>query len=116
MAIGPALLFGWWTPFAFWIVPQLMGQVVLRLYLLTEHTGCAESPNGLINTRTTLTNATTRLVMWNMSYHAEHHLYPSIPFHRLPAAHAAIRERLAVVQDGYARWHAGYLRGILQKP
>ena len=114
VATGSGLLFGWWTPLVFWLVPQAVGQIFLRLYLLTEHTECAETANGLVNTRTTLTNAAVRRVMWNMSYHAEHHLYPSIPFHRLPAAHAAVRQRLGVVQRGYARWHAGYLRRILR--
>ena len=42
--------------------------------------------NGLTNTRTTLTNGLMRLLMWNMPFHTEHHLYPSIPFHRLPDA------------------------------
>lgn len=116
LAIASALLFGWWAPLAFWIVPQAIGQVFLRLYLLTEHTGCEETPNGLVNTRTTLTNGAMRLAMWNMSYHAEHHLYPSIPFHGLPEAHAAVRGRLGVIQDGYARWHAAYLAGILRRP
>ena len=116
LALASALLFGWWVPLVFWIVPQAIGQVFLRLYLLTEHTGCEETPNGLVNTRTTLTNGMLRLAMWNMSYHAEHHLYPSIPFHRLPAAHAAVRGRLGVIQDGYARWHAAYLGDILRRP
>lgn len=114
-ALGSAMLFGWWVPIVFWILPQLIGQVFLRLYLLTEHTGCEEVANGLVNTRTTLTNGATRLLMWNMSYHTEHHLYPSIPFHRLPAAHQAVRSRLTMVQDGYTRWHVGYLRGILRR-
>ncbi len=105
-------LVGWWTPFAFWIIPQLLGQPLLRLYLLTEHTGCTLDANGLTNTRTTLTTAAIRAIMWNMSYHAEHHLYPSIPFHRLPAAHEALRTRLGVVQRGYARWHVGFVRSL----
>lgn len=115
LALGSALLWGWWVPLVFWVAPQVIGQVFLRLYLLTEHTGCEETPNGLRNTRTTLTNAAMRLLMWNMSYHTEHHLYPSIPFHRLPAAHQAVRERLSVVQPGYARWHLGFIRHILAR-
>ena len=111
-AAGSAWLFGPWTPVLFWLGPQMLGQPFLRLYLLTEHTLCTEDDNGLTNTRTTLTNGLVRLVMWNMSYHAEHHLYPSIPFHRLPDAHLAIRNRLAVVQNGYRRWHAGYIRHL----
>ncbi len=111
VALSVALV-GWWAPLVFWLGPQLLGQPFLRLYLLTEHTLCTMDGNGLTNTRTTLTNALVRAVMWNMSYHTEHHLYPSIPFHRLPAAHIAIRDRLGVVQDGYARWHANFVRSI----
>jgi fatty acid desaturase len=114
VALVSAALFGWWVPIVYWIVPQLLGQVFLRLYLLTEHTGCEMTPNVLVNTRTTLTKAAVRRLMWNMSFHAEHHLYPSIPFHRLPDAHKAVRERLEVVQPGYVRWHTDYLKAILR--
>ena len=112
LSVASMVLVGWWAPFVFWIVPQLLGQPLLRLYLLTEHTGCTLDANGLTNTRTTLTNAALRAIMWNMSFHAEHHLYPSIPFHRLPSAHAALRDRLGVVQRGYTRWHIGFIRSL----
>lgn len=105
-------LVGLWAPLVFWIGPQMLGQPLLRLYLLTEHTDCTMDANGLTNTRTTLTNRLVHLVMWNMSYHAEHHLYPSIPFHRLADAHAVMRSRLGVIQHGYARWHAGFVRSL----
>ena len=111
-AILSAAVWGPWTPLAFWIVPQLLAQPLLRAYLLTEHTLCPHEPNGLVNTRTTLTNAALRFLMWNMPFHAEHHMYPSIPFHRLPAAHAALRGRLQVVQRGYARWQLGFMRTL----
>jgi len=54
--------------------------------------------------------------MWNMPFHAEHHLYPSIPFHRLADAHAMLRERLGVVQPGgYVRWNLGLLRAAMAR-
>ncbi len=112
LSVLSMVLIGWWAPLVFWIGPQLLAQPLLRLYLLTEHTGCTLDANGLTNTRTTLTAAPVRAIMWNMSFHAEHHLYPSIPFHRLPAAHAALRERLGVVQRGYTRWHRGFVRSL----
>ena len=111
-AIGSAMLFGWATPLLYWIGPQLLGQPPLRAYLLAEHTGCSLDRNGLTNTRTTLTWAPVRLLMWNMPYHAEHHLFPSIPFHRLADAHAMIRTRLGFVQDGYVRWNVGFVRSL----
>jgi fatty acid desaturase len=114
IAIGSGLAFGWHIPLVLWIGPQLLAQPFLRLYLLTEHTGCTEDANGLTNTRTTLTNPAVRLLMWNMGFHAEHHLFPSIPFHRLADAHRTLRDRLTVIQPGYARWHVQYLKGFLK--
>src|SRR4029077_20245710 len=99
-AVFSGLLFGWAAPFLYWIGPQLFGQPPLRAYLLAEHTGCTHDRDGLTNTRTTLTARPIRLLMWNMPYHAEHHMYPSIPFHRLPEAHGVMRERLGFVQRG----------------
>lgn len=103
---------GWQALLLFWVLPQLIGQAALRLYLFTEHTGCSEDRNGLTNTRTMLTTRAMRLLMWNMPFHAEHHLYPFIPFHRLGEAHAVLRDRLAHVHPGYASWHAGHLKGM----
>lgn len=107
--------FGWATPLLYWIVPQLIGQPPLRAYLLAEHTGCTEDRNGLTNTRTTLTSAPVRLLMWDMPYHAEHHLFPSIPFHRLADAHGLIRDRLGYLQPGYARWNFGFVRSLVRR-
>jgi fatty acid desaturase len=99
----------------YWIGPQLLGQPLLRAYLLAEHTGCSMDRNGLTNTRTTLTWAPVRLLMWNMPFHAEHHLYPSIPFFRLPAAHALIGARLARLQPGYVPWNLAFVRSLAPK-
>lgn len=115
LAIGSGAAFGRWVPLVFWIGPQLLAQPFLRLYLLTEHTGCTEDANGLTNTRTTLTNPVVRVLMWNMGFHAEHHLFPSIPFHRLADAHARLRDRLQVIQPGYAPWHRRYLKGFFAR-
>jgi len=112
-AVGSALLYGWATPLLFWIGPQLLGQPPLRAYLLAEHTGCTHDRDGLTNTRTTLTVWPIRMLMWNMPYHAEHHMYPSIPFHRLPDAHMAIQARLGFVQRGYTRWNFDFVRGLM---
>jgi fatty acid desaturase len=109
------LLVGWATPLLYWIGPQLLGQPPLRAYLLAEHTGCTEDRNGLTNTRTTLTSAPVRLLMWHMPYHAEHHLFPSIPFHRLADAHGLIRDRLGHIQPGYMRWNLAYVRSLARR-
>jgi fatty acid desaturase len=107
-----AVAFGWQALFLFWILPQIVGQALLRFYLFTEHTGCSMDRNGLTNTRTVLTTRALRLLMWNMPFHAEHHLYPFVPFHRLRDAHAELRGRLGHLQPGYARWHVDFFRSL----
>ena len=111
-AVVSGIMLGWATPLLFWIIPQLVGQPFLRAYLITEHTGCSLDRNGLTNTRTTRTNRLIRWLMWDMPFHAEHHLYPSIPFHRLADAHQRIAARLGHLQNGYARWNVDFLRSL----
>lgn len=96
LAAGSALLL--W----YWVIPALLGQPFLRLYLLAEHSACPRSADMLENSRTTYTNALVRFLAWNMPYHAEHHAWPSIPFHALPQANALIRDRLRTTAQGYA--------------
>jgi fatty acid desaturase len=96
----------------YWLLPALLAQPLLRAILIVEHTGCSEDANGLTNTRTTLTTAPVRALMWNMPFHAEHHLYPSIPFHQLPTAHERIRESLANIAPSYVAANRSVIRSI----
>ena len=89
----------------YWLLPLALALPLLRLYLLTEHTGCTEDDDGLTNTRTTISVWPVRFLMWNLPYHAEHHLFPSIPFHRLPATHRRLRSHLRFVATGYVSAH-----------
>jgi len=96
----------------YWLLPLALGLPFLRLYLLSEHTGCTEDDDGLTNTRTTVSVWPVRFLMWNLPYHAEHHLYPSIPFHRLPATHGWLRRHLAMVAPGYVAVQRGLYAGL----
>ncbi len=92
-----------WLLVQVWIVPALVGQPLLRGYLLAEHTGCPTVPDMTANTRTTLTNPLVRFLAWNMPFHTEHHAHPQVPFHQLPALHRAMAGDLQVVGRGYVR-------------
>lgn len=100
-----ALALGSWAPVLFWLGPVLLGQPLLRLVLLAEHTGCPRVAAMLENSRTTRSTAWVRRLTWNMPYHAEHHTHPAIPFHALPAAHRLLRDRIRVQAPGYGAVH-----------
>lgn len=85
----------------YWLLPLAVGQPFLRFILLAEHTGCPNNDNLLENTRTTLTLFPLRFLMWNMPFHAEHHLYTSIPFHALPKAHKTLAPHWQQLESGY---------------
>lgn len=98
--------------FWYWLLPLAMGQPLLRFVLLAEHSGCAFCADGLRNTRTTHTLPPLRWLMWNMAFHAEHHLYPSLPFHALAEAHTALATRLLVQAPGYLAVHRAFLADL----
>ena len=104
------------TPLLFWIwlLPSLLGQPFLRLYLLAEHGRCAFVANMFENTRTTYTNRIIRFLAWNMPYHVEHHTLPQVPFHRLPDLHVHMQGRHKVTSDGYLRFTGEYLNTLKQ--
>ena len=91
-----------------WLVPYLLGTPFLRAYLLAEHTECSHVPSMLENTRTTLTNRVVRFIAWNMPYHAEHHAYPSVPFHKLPEFHQHTQAHIKHLDDGYLRFNRDF--------
>lgn len=95
-----------------WVVPMLLGQPFLRLYLLAEHGRCAFVSNMFENTRTTFGGWLIRKLAWNMPFHAEHHAFPTAPFHKLPALHRLAKPHLVETEPSYAAFHGKYLRAI----
>ena len=102
---SPALLWAW-------VLPLLLGQPFLRAYLLAEHARCPHVANMLENTRTTFTTALVRLIAWNMPFHAEHHAYPAVPFHKLPRFHAFVAAHLRTTERGYVRFNRKFAGGL----
>ena len=107
-----SLIGGHGALFWYWLLPLAVGQPFLRFVLLAEHSGCSFCNDGTRNTRTTLTTWPVRWLMWNMPFHAEHHLYASIPFHALPAAHAQLAPRLQHLDRGYLALHRQLLANL----
>ena len=99
------------SPLVFWVwlLPILLGQPALRLYLLAEHGDCPRVADMFANTRTTFTTALVRFLAWNMPYHVEHHVFPAVPFDKLPVLHALIRDHLQVTAPGYVAFSRAYL-------
>ena len=112
LALLVAIVAGFTAPLYFFFLPTLLAMPFMRAYLITEHTLCSRDQNFLTNTRTTLASFPVRLLMWNMPFHAEHHLFPSVPFHRLPALHEKIGGRFTHVAPSYLATNIAIVRAL----
>ena len=96
------------VPLVYWIIPMALSAGSLRLYLLAEHTLLSYGPDMLDNTRTMKTNRAMRWLAWQMPYHTEHHVFPSVPFHNLHVAYDRINPRHGHVIPGYMAFTREY--------
>jgi fatty acid desaturase len=79
----PAMLLG---------LPTFYGGFMVTFFGLTQHAGLAEDVlDHRLNSRTVYMNPIFRFLYWNMNYHVEHHMFPTVPYHALPKLHAAIK-------------------------
>ena len=73
-------------------LPSFYGAWLLVIFGLTQHAGLAENVlDHRLNCRTVYLNPIFRFVYWNMNYHLEHHMFPMVPYHALPALHEEMK-------------------------
>jgi fatty acid desaturase len=76
-------------------LPSMYGGWLSYYLAVTQHTGLEENVlDHRLNTRTIYVNPILGFLYWNMNYHVEHHMFPMVPYHSLPALHRAIRHDL----------------------
>lgn len=76
-------------------LPRLYGAWHHVLTGLLQHAGLADNvTDHRLNTRTVYLNPVSQFIYWNMNYHVEHHMFPMVPYHKLPALHAKIKHDL----------------------
>ncbi len=87
--IGWALACRSILPLMFVGLSSFFGAWHMHLVGLTQHAGLAEDVlDHRLNCRTVYMNPISRFLYWNMNYHLEHHMFPMVPYHALPALHA----------------------------
>jgi fatty acid desaturase len=97
-AVAAAVSTGSLLPLMFIGGPRIYGTFMHIVYGLTQHAGMGENVlDHRLNTRTVKMCRINRFLYWNMNYHVEHHMFPMIPYHRLPELHEEIKNDLAPV-------------------
>lgn len=88
-----------------WIVPWLAIAEPLHFMVeVPEHIGCDRRDRSILrNTRSYTTNPFWAYLTNFNNFHIEHHLFPTVPAHRLSALHARTRHARGHCTDGYWR-------------
>src|SRR6185369_13655107 len=98
VTIGLAIGFGTWLPVVLIGGPAFYGRYMLQVYGFTQHAGMGENVlDHRLNTRTVKMCVVNRFLYWNMNYHVEHHMFPMVPYYRLPELHEEIKPDCAPV-------------------
>ncbi|MGH3286322.1 MAG: fatty acid desaturase, partial [Streptosporangiaceae bacterium] len=96
VTIGLAIGFRSWLPVLLIGGPRLYGALLLYFYSFTQHAGMGENVlDYRLNTRTVTMCRLNRFLYWNMNYHVEHHMFPMVPYYRLPELHEEVKGDLA---------------------
>ena len=79
-----------WVPLLLIGLPRLYGCWHMVLCGWLQHGGLADNVlDHRLNCRTVCMNPVSRFLYWNMNYHVEHHMFPLVPYYRLPELHEA---------------------------
>ena len=93
--IALALVSGSWLPLMLVGLPRLYGAWHHVMTGILQHGGLAEDViDHRLNSRTVYMNPVSRFIYWNMNYHVEHHMFPMVPYHRLPELHERLKDDL----------------------
>ena len=96
VAVGLSVATGSILPLMYIGGPRIYGTFMHIVYGLTQHAGMGENVlDHRLNTRTVHMCRINRFLYWNMNYHVEHHMFPMIPYHRLPELHEELKHDLA---------------------
>jgi fatty acid desaturase len=98
VTVASAVVFRSWLPVVLIGGPRIYGAFMLNVYALTQHAGMGENVlDHRLNTRTVKMCVVNRFLYWNMNYHVEHHMYPMVPYYRLPELHEEVKHDCAPV-------------------
>jgi fatty acid desaturase len=108
-------LFFWQYAILMYWLPLLFFYPVAYATVTVEHYGCDMGSCLLSNTRTISSNFIFRCLAWNANYHAEHHVYPSVPAHSLPKLHSVIGGCFKYQEKSYILFHWQLIRNLLKR-
>ena len=99
--IVASIYFQSWLPMLYIVLPNFYGKTLISLFGLTQHAGLEENKKDhRYTTRTVKLNPIFSFLYWQMEYHIEHHMFPTVPSYNLPKLHEMIKDQMPPPRQG----------------
>jgi fatty acid desaturase len=114
--IGSSVAFQSFLPLVLVVLPSFYGAWLHYACGLTQHAGLAEDVlDHRLNCRTVHMNPIVRFIYWNMNYHVEHHMFPLVPYHALPALHEELKPDMPPAYRGFAETYREIIPALIRQ-
>jgi fatty acid desaturase len=77
--------------FHVWFIPMMFAMLMANTRAWSEHS-MTQQGHPLTQSRTVTSNRFVSFFLCNQNYHLEHHLFPAIPWYRLPTLHRLLQD------------------------
>ncbi|MEZ5535446.1 MAG: fatty acid desaturase family protein [Thiolinea sp.] len=116
LVIIAAIMMGSILPLMLIGLPRMYGAWHHLVCGLIQHIGLAEDVlDHRLNCRTCYMNPFSRFIYWNMNYHLEHHMFPMVPYHRLPELHEEMKNDCPPPYSGMAEAYREIIPAMLRQ-
>jgi len=106
----------WWYFLLFFIAPRLIGGISMQFFTIIQHAEMEEDqPDLRRSCRSFDTNWVGRFLYCGMNRHIEHHLYPKVPFHALPALKKELGDQLPEPSNGAFAANVQVLGAVIKR-
>lgn len=114
--IGLSIYFLSFLPLVLVGLPSFYGAWLHYACGLTQHAGLAEDVlDHRLNSRTVYMNPIVRFIYWNMNYHVEHHMFPLVPYHALPALHEELKGDMPPAYRGFVETYREIIPTLIRQ-
>lgn len=102
-----------WYLLHLWLIPLLIGAQLTNVRGLAEH-GLTTSSNPFTETRCVTSNRFVSMMMCNLNYHLDHHLFPGVPWYNLPKLHALLQAEYSASGASVYRSYTAFMLDFLR--
>lgn len=101
LIIASSIIYQSWLPVLYLLLPFVYGTTFMHTIHFMQHAGLKNNVRDhRLSVRTVKMNPIFSFLNWNMEYHLEHHMFPTVPAYNLKKLSKVIKDQLPKPKEG----------------